>query len=299
MPSRLTTAAIVLFWFGTVGYLGYTRVWPWVTAADAPAVTVSATDEASRVKTRWTVTFNKQKAGFVTSELKADEADTYTFLAKYSDIKFEIGPFPVRVPTATTEVTVDRAGHLRRQSVSGTGVFAVFGSEITASATVTSTVIDGQLRGRVEGNVQDLFKLDPMDLPPVPVPTGQVLNPMLPVNRLSGVVPGKRWTIRQVDPLGDALKQLLAAMLKKNKFDTGLLGSGGGDGGEELLAEVLTETEDIAARRGEESVRCRLIAYRNKDNKEAARTWVSAADGRVMRQQATGGGNTLRLDRDE
>lgn len=299
MPSRPAVAAVVLFWLGTVGYLGYTRVLPWLTAADAPAVTVSATDETARVKTRWVVTFNGQKAGSVTTELKADESDCYTFLAKYTDLKLPIMGATVRVPTATTEVTIDRGGSLRRQSMSGSGVFAtpLLGGEITGSATVASHVVGGELRGRAEGAILD-FTLPPTDLPPVPVPSGQVLNPMLPVNRLSGVVPGKRWTIRQVDPLGDSLKQLLSAVLKKNGLDTKLLG-GGGDGGEELLAEVLTEVEDVPVRRGEESIRCRMIVYRNKDNKEAARTWVSAADGRVMRQQATAGGNTLRLDRDE
>lgn len=297
MPSRPAVVAVVLFWLGTVGYLGYTRVLPWLTAADAPAVTVSATDEASRVKTRWVVTFNKQKAGSVTTELKADESDQYTFLAKYSEIKFEIAGFPVRVPTAATEVTVDRAGSLRRQSVSGSGVFSGFGAELTASATVTSVVTDGELRGRVQGEVPGLFKLDPTDLPPVPVPSGQVLNPMLPVNRLDGVRPGKRWTIRRVDPLGDSLKQLLTAVLKKNGIDSKLLG--GADGGEELLAEVLSDTDDVPVRRNEEAIRCWVIVYRNKENKEAARTWVSVSDGRVMRQQATAAENTLRLDRDE
>lgn len=300
MPSRPAVVAVVLFWLGTVGYLGYTRVWPWLTAAGAPAVTVSATDEAGRVKTRWTVTFNRQKAGVLTTELKADESDRYTFLAKYSDLKFEIAGVPVRVPTATTEVTVDRAGNLRRQSVSGSAVFdgkKLFGAEIPASATVTSNVTDGELRGRVAGEIPGLFKLDPTDLPPVPVPSGQVLNPMLPVNRLSGVTPGARWTIRRVDPLGDSLRQLFSALLAKHGLDSKMLGGGGGD--EELLAEVLAEAEDVPVRRGEEAVRCWVIAYRGKDDKEAARTWVGAADGRVMRQQATAAGNTLRLDRDE
>ncbi len=303
MPSRLAAVAIVLLWLAVTGYLGYTRVLPWLTASAAPAVTVSATDEAGRQKVRWVVLFKSGKGGFekagtLTTEMTADDTDTFTFVAKYTDLRFEIGPFPVRVPTATTEVTTDRAGQLRRQSVSGSAVFKGFGAEVSGSAAVTSRVVGGELRGRVEGRIPELnLTLEPMDLPSVPVPSGQVLNPLLPVNRLSGVEPGKRWTIRQVDPLGDSLKQLLQALAKRHGFGAAL--PGGGDRGEELLAEVLADIESLPARRNEDAIPCRVIEYRGKDNKVAARTWVSAADGRVMRQEATADGNSLRLNRDE
>ena len=302
MPSRFAAFVIVLFWLGTTAYLGYTRVWPWWSASAAPAVSVSATDEASRVKVRWRVQFKSgtgpfQKAGHLTTELKADDTDTYTFVAQYSDIKLSLLGVTVRVPKATTEVTIDRDGHLRKQSMTGSGVFVIpLVGEVSGSGSVTSHVAGGVLRGRAEGSVLGLT-LDPTDLPPVPVPSGQVLNPLLPVNRLTGVTPGRRWTIRQVDPLGDSLKQLLQAVMAKNGVGAKMLGGRADDG--ELLAEVLPDLDAIAVRRNEETVPCRVIEYRGSDNKVAARTWVSAADGRVMRQEARADGSTLRLDRDE
>jgi hypothetical protein len=181
--------------------------------------------------------------------------------------------------------------------MSGSGVFTIpIVGEIAGSVSVTSHVVDGELRGRVEGTVLDL-PLPPTDLPPVPVPSGQVLNPLLPVNRLSGVEPGQRWTIQRVDPLGDSLQQLLLAFLDKHGDGSKLFGSR--KPAADLLAEVLTDTEGVAVRRGEETVPCRVIVYKNADGKTVARTWVSAADGRVMRQEATADGNTLRLNRDE
>lgn len=296
MPSRFATALIVLFWLSVIGYQGYARVLPWLLASDVPSVAVSATDEASRAKVRWTILFNKKPAGSLVTELRPDSGDGYTFAAEYKKLELTILVFDIRVPTATTEVMVDRAGNLRRQTLSGKGELSGLGHTFTGSASVVSHVVGGELRGRAEGTIET-FRLPPTDLPPVPVPAGQVLNPMLPVNRLAGVLPGKTWRIQLVDPLGDSLKRLGMEGLKKLGVDSRLLA--GRDENEELLAVVQAAAENVPGRRGEPEIACRVIEYRGKDDKAIARTWVSVADGRVMRQEATVDGNSIRLDRDE
>ena len=164
-----------------------------------------------------------------------------------------------------------------------------------ASAEVEGTVVNGMLLGRCRVRYPVTAKEPTIDreLDPVPVPAGQVLNPMMPLNRLRDITPGRRWVIREVDPLKDALAVLFQEVAKGAKFNLPLPASGSGA---ELVAEVQSGTEDYAPRSGQ-SVPCRVIVYRG--DRASARTWVSVADGRVMRQEATAGDETLRFDRDE
>ena len=110
----------------------------------------------------------------------------------------------LEVPKLDTTVRVTRSGDLREQHMTG----AIKGRLKTklgslslgdASAEVTGVVQNSQLVGRCK-IVSDFGTVDePLD--PVPVPQGQVLNPMMPVSRLQDVQPGRRWVIRQIDPL--------------------------------------------------------------------------------------------------
>src|SRR5262249_60804830 len=49
-------------------------------------------------------------------------------------------------------------------------------------------------------------------LDPVAYRGGMVLNPMHPVNRVTGLKPGQRWRIPLIDPFSDALQATVAEM---------------------------------------------------------------------------------------
>jgi hypothetical protein len=62
----------------------------------------------------------------------------------------------------------------------------------------------------------------------------------------------------------------------------------------ELLARVQSETETVTSK--DKTYTCRVIVFEGRDLK--ARVWVDVADGRVVRQEAGGYGETLMLQRD-
>jgi hypothetical protein len=123
----------------------------------------------------------------------------------------------------------------------------------------------------------------------VPVPVGQPLNPLMPVNRVSGVKPGRRWVVHENDPLKDAIAALVrekfgeyGLKLPEQKF-------------EPLIGEVLSEAQNLDW--NEQSVACWVIEYRRDE--VIARTWVRIADGKVLEQEAFQKGEQLTIVRDQ
>ena len=226
--------------------------------------------------------------------------DTFRFVNNYGQLSLDAGGgnsvVTVEAPKLVTTIRVSRTGELREQSMSGELRVLLGPVELGhASAEIEGRVVNGMLLGRckVRYPINAAQPTIDRELEPVPVPAGQVLNPMMPVNRLRDITPGRRWVIREVNPLEDALAVLGQELSKQSKFKLPLPATASGA---ELIAEVQSGTEDYPLRPNE-VVPCRVIAYRGE--RVAARTWVSVADGRVMRQEATVGDDTLRFDRQD
>jgi hypothetical protein len=298
MPSRLGVGLIVLFWLAATAHVGYREVWPRYFSDGPPPLRIDLADEAAQtVPTYWDVYRGDQRVGKLTTRMQyVPEDDTFRFLNTYLNLSVEFGAVSLEVPKLDTTVRVTRSGDLREQQMTGllqARLKTKLGSIALGNATaeVTGVVQNGQLVGRCKitspaGNID-------RPLEPVPVPQGQVLNPMMPVSRLRDVQPGRRWVIHQVDPLRDALNVLIKEVLKSSQVAASAIPQPGGG---ELIAEVQSSPERLE-RPDKGPVECWVIEYRGDEVQ--ARTWVSVADGRVLRQEASGFGERLRFERQE
>lgn len=292
MPSRVAVAGIVAFWLSVTGYVVYRDVWPRLFASGPPPVAIELADEAKQnVPAKWSLSRNGQPIGKLTTLMKYHDAtDEFQFTYKYHKLRLEQGGIALEVPEATSDVRMTRDGDLKEQTLSGKlDVIAgkgSFGGEIHVRGVVTAGVLTGH------GSVKSSFGDFEADLEPVPVQKGQPLNPLQPVNRIAGVRGGMpAWVVHEYNPLQDALGDLIRKQLAK----TGLP-LGAAKAKEPLFAEVAGEPRNLTWQKQE--VACWVIEYRRKED-AIARTWVQVKDGKVLRQEAFEGGETLVFERED
>ncbi len=291
MPSRRGVALIVIFWLSVTGYTLYRDVWPVLFASGPPPIAIDLADEAAQnLATHWTITYNGKEAGRLLTQMRyVDADDTFRFTHDYKQLRYDAGGFAVVVPELQVVVRITRAGDLREQSADGK--MEIHAGDITlgtATAKVTGTVTDGQLTAACDVTLTIAGKPLTVNrkLDPVPVPAGQPLNPLQPVNRIAGVKPGRRWAVHESNPLDDVMLALAAEYgLKLPEQKRG-----------PLIGEVQPSPQELQCR--DETVSCWVIEYRREAELEA-RTWVRVSDGKVMKQEAFHKGDTLAIDRDE
>jgi len=296
MPSRFSVLGILAFWLATLGVVGYRDLWPRLVSDGPPTVSIDLADEATQtVPARWKIYRGTEKIGDLTTRTEySAKDDTFLFLNTYRNLIYSDGrATKVLIPKLDTKVRVARDGSLREQAMNGEMEVLLNDFKVAgAKAKVDAYVLNGELVGRCKLTDSPFGDID-RPLEPVPVSSGQVLNPLMPVNRLRGVTPGRRWTIRKSDPLEDSLKLLFKELAGKSPLLAGLVPK---DGDAELLAEVKSNPETIALKDGEKVV-CWVIEYRGEG--VSARTWVSQSDGRVLRQEAERHGDVMRFERED
>lgn len=296
MPSTRAVALIVAFWLATVTYVAYRDLWPVLFVSGPPPVAIDLADEAAQsVPVRWSIHMSGQKRpGRLTTQMKYHETDdTFTFTNHYADLRHESAGVVVVVPELINVVRITRGGDLREQSVDGK--LAIYWGDLKigeATARVAGTVAGGQLASRVEAaytfSALATQKLE-RTLEPVPVPRGQPLNPLQPVNRLTGLRPGRRWVVHESDPL----KETIALLVKEQVGQFGITVPEEKRGpliGEVLAGERMLEWHD-------QEVACWVIEYRRDE--PVARTWVRASDGKVLKQEAFQKGETMMIIRNQ
>jgi hypothetical protein len=202
----------------------------------------------------------------------------------------------VGIPELITTTRLTRTGQLREQGLDGKLVLKIedrgqFLAVAEAEAKVRGRVVAGMFTGRCEIDASPLFKVK-RDLDPIPVKEGQALNPLQPVNRIAHIRPGQRWTVHEVNPLGEALAALFQEQVGKHGLRVPE------EPRDAFLAEVGSSPELLRwglPGREKESV-CWVIDYRRGD--ATARTWVQVSDGKVLRQEAILMGDRLALERE-
>ncbi len=298
MPSRPITVAIVLFWLAAVGWVGYRDVWPRLTASGPPPIAVDLGDEASQlVPVRWQVYRGDQKVGRLTTRMTyLDADDTFRLTHQYSNLTFDAGRARVVFPEVTLTTRITRGGALREQGMKGSMVVQLqvggtFTEVAAAKAAVDGEVRDGVFRGRCDLDAPVLNLKVKRDLDPVPVPDGQALTPMQPVNRVANVRGGQRWLVHEINPMRDTMSSLMKGFVGQQGF--GLPE----EKREAFVATVGDRPERLVWGKDGAEVPCWVIEYRGGDAR--VRTWVRTDDGRVLRQEATREGESIALERDE
>jgi hypothetical protein len=292
MPPRFVTVLVVLFWLGTSAWFFQREVWPSLRSGDPPPFVIDLVDEASQQQIYWKVFQGDKEVGKAITHIAYDQADDSFRL----EGKFELSGLAAGLARADVKsmYRVTRAGELRQ--VDAHVELGVPAFLFSVSAEVGGPVQDGTFQP--EGKITLPGQTQKIEFDPVPVTgRGSVLNPLHPVNRLTGLRPGRAWQI----PLFDPLAVLTSARIEgKNTRDPAMLAlmallqsNGTGSPFRRLNATVLDDTQSLFWDDHEEV--CLVIEYRDGDL--GARTWVRQKDGTVLQQEANLRGDQIVLKR--
>ena len=285
MPSRSFAVLIVASWLLTTSWLVWTEVLPRLWPGTPPPFAVLLVEEAEqqRPPVRWTASRNGQKVFTVQTKVTRVGHEQYELAATYSPAGDHDPKGKQRAYVPLEGFLVSRMASAYRVNAEGDflGLDVVIegkpGAEWLAwigdfTARISGDAEAGVLRpvATVEaGGVTKVLRLGEIE---GPRRGGAVLMPLQPVNRVTGLHPGQRWTLHLFDPVG------------------GLRAIGLGiSGGPPLLAAAVRPELAIVERQ-RRAEPCFVIDYRG-DGLEAS-TWVRQRDGLVLKQ-------TARLDKDE
>jgi hypothetical protein len=228
--------------------------------------------------------------------LNAD--DTFELACEMKDVElFDGNPICIYIASMTNRYVVSRAGELRSMTTQGElraeqqrrqDSHMAGPLLFTVTASFEGHVKDGKLLRTAKIKVPFLGDITPK-LEPMDVPSGNVLNPMHPVPRVTGLSPGRRWRMPVFDPMGDAVSPTMQAAAQQSKLSP----KGGSvplpTGPSYLDAEVLSERATIYW--NGKPHECYIIEYRSSGGEQAARTYVRVPDGLVLKQEASAMGD--------
>jgi hypothetical protein len=295
MPPRPIVLAIVLFWLATTGWLFHRDLWLLLRPGQPPPYTIDLADEARRqgFPISWQILRDNKPIGAVSTSIHYQEAtDTFELRSETKELDLgQAGPLRIQASQVVGTYRVTREGELR--SMSADAVLHVRGAGFLKGLGTEATVhLQGEVKERqftAQGYVEVAGRKDVLPLEPVEVSArGSVLNPLHPLNRITGLRRGQHWTMPLVDPLGDSI----AAMLQKNPVAEMILKRS--PSVRMLRAEVLPALQVLTWQHRE--VPCLIIEYQGDEL--VAHTWVRESDGLVLRQEATVWGEQLTLERE-
>jgi hypothetical protein len=295
MPHRSLVLAIIVFWMATTSWLFYRDLWPRLRSGQPPPYTIDLADEAqqSGPPIPWYVFRGDKQVGELLTWLNYHESDdTFELHSRAKQLNWgQIGPLQISFELMSCMYRVTREGQLREivanVTINVRGVGLLKALRATATAHIAGKVKDQRFEPRgwmsVDGNLMQL------PLEPVEVSSEvSVLNPLHPINRVSGLRKGQHWQMPLLNPLDDSLM----ALLKKDPGAEFLLGDRAGV--RVLQAEVLSDTSFLRWRGRQ--VACLVIEYHSDEL--TAQTWVREIDGLVLRQEASFWGDKVVMVRD-
>lgn len=290
MPSRISVLGITCAWLAVTGYSLWRDWEPYIRGQGPPVAAIDLADEAAQaIPARWTIWRGDQPIGRLSTHMSYQEADdTFLFEHLYRQLQLSTAGVQVEVPQLDLHMRLTRSGDLVEQKMHGKLEIQLWGVRLSLSVHLAGQVVNGQLEPLLSW--ESPWGSGTRRLPPTPVARGQPLNPLLPVNRLASLRPGRRWQVYEDNPLQNALHEWLRSVAAEYGLSLPPAVAPA-----PLVGEVLSEPRTLAWDRRE--VLCWVIEYRREETL-AARTWVRCQDGKVLLQEAFGQGEHLRLVRE-
>lgn len=289
MPSRPIAFSIIAFWIITIAWFVHREIWPRIASTGPAPFTIEITDEAVRhfAPLRWGLYRNNQRITTVRTAVDFCESDD-SFALNATVGTMDIVGLPglrLKLTSLTNQYRVRRDGQLIAAKthvgfdLAGTNVL------VTITAEVRDSQVVPQCRIEYPGGV-----LEP-PLEPFPTTRTGMLNPLHPVHRIAGLRVGQRWLMPLDDPLTDAIRATVDGFLRQQ---WGPAAPKLPRAGPQTLSAVVVGPKLLAFNGHDET--CLVIEYRGDDY--SAETWVRQADGAVLKQSASGAGESLSLVRE-
>ncbi len=275
MPSRLATAAILLFWLATTSVLVYRELAPRFQTGDAPPFTIPLTAEVGQNIVNWNVLQKGERIGSGFTQIKLEPGRIFKLSAEFKleRIKLFVAMDKVKIVGAY-HVTED--GKLLKSSAS-IKLTQPVAAEITFDGAVKDKLFYPKFALLIGGQDINPFALEPFAVSE----SGSILNPMHLVPKISGLREGRTWPVPLMDPLRAvpaALKDFVPVKIAAVQ---------------QVIATVTTEDRKW----GDVNVPCFKIAYAKPGERPLAATWVRRSDDAVLEQWASYEGIEYTLQR--
>jgi hypothetical protein len=288
MPPRSITAVILVFWLAVSGWALWRTVGPYFQTGEPPPYGIDLAEESSVDAIGWDILQNGVNIGSAETNVRQDETGLFKLECNYK-LNLARGLLTARV---INNYRVTRDGDLRS-----------VGAQVKLGPTMLNDAIKAEIEGPVQagkfqptGAIDMMGQLQKVTFEPVDVQgKGSVLNPLHPVNRITGLRPGRSWQVPLFDPV-----ELIASAKLEGKSDPALAtvlawlqSNSSAPRFRKVTAVVLSETQTLAWNRAKQA--CLVIEY--TEGELSAHTWVRERDGLVLQQEAKLRGDTLLLRR--
>jgi hypothetical protein len=296
MPPRPLAAAIVVAWLAAIGWLAHDKWLPWLRPADEPAFLVELADEVAPEHASWLVYRQGKRIGSAETRLSPRKDGLFEMTSRLRDVDFKMSLAQVKMPVFATTRLVTRDGDLVSLESHAVMMMTGLGGDLRVEADIKGHVEGDQFVGTCDFDFGSGKSTQPLD--PIKLVSKNAFSPFQPMQKYPPLRPGQTWRVANVDPVNDALEgamRQIADKLQREALDGKILiALPKGKRPKEMLAQVQSETEDVVHK--SKTYTCRVIVFQSDDVK--ARTWVDVTDGRVIRQEASSGGDTIVLQRE-
>ena len=273
MPPRIVTVTIILFWLTTTGALVYYEAVPRFHAGEPPPFTIPLTAEVSTTSVDWNVLRDGKRIGSGTTQIERLTDRNYELSARFEIKRFNLLIFELQDLKITSKYCITQEGNLVNSSAFASfianNVPFVEGrvpAEFDFRGEVRKHQFHPKLIVRASGTELKGFP----ELEPFPVAeSGNILNPMHLVHKISGLSAGRTWRIPLMDPMRAMPSRLRMAPTELSV--------------DELFASV--SLDDLPHHGVGEP--CYKIEYsKSGESRPLAATWVRRRDDAVLQQWA-------------
>jgi hypothetical protein len=297
MPPRMVVAAVVAGWLATVGWLAHEKWLPWLRPADEPAFVVEVADEVAPEHFSWAIYRKDKQIGSAETRFAARKDGLFEMTTRLRDLEIEYGSaIHFKMPLFSTTRTVARDGELVSLEAKAILQIRAFGNEIRVDTTIRGHVEEKQFVGECDYDYGGGKFTDRLE--PIPLVSKNAFSPLQPGQKYPPLRPGQTWRASNIDPVNDAMsgavRQIVTRMLNEAFQGKAPFGIPAIRQPTELLARVQDDTEQVTNEN--KTYTCRVIRFEGDGVK--ARVWVDVTDGRVVRQEVAGRGESLVLQRE-